>query len=416
MAVYEYKGYDESGAAVKGMRDADTPRSLRTLLRREGIFLTEYFAGTEKGKSRGRLRSAMSKDVDISRYIPQRISVQEVAVTTRQLATLVGAGIPLVEGLTALVDQVENRRLKRILSTVKQKVNEGTSLADALKEHPKVFTPLFVNMIRAGESSGALDVVLFRLADFTEGQSRLRSKIIGTMMYPLIMILVGVGIMGILFTVVIPRITLIFKQANAQLPLPTRVLIGSSEIGREYWWLLLLIALLGGFLLRRWVKTPRGRGAVDRFSLAAPIFGPIVRMLAVGRFARTLGTLLQSGVPLLNALEIVKNIVTNTVLTSAIEDVREAVREGASIADPLRRSKQFPPIVVHMVAIGERSGALEAMLFKIAESYEQQVEIRVNMLTTLLEPLMILLMGGGVGFVVFSILMPILQLNQFVGG
>jgi general secretion pathway protein F len=410
--VYEYRGLDAQGAAARGLREADSPKSLRNALRKDGIFLTEFFAESDKG-GQG-LKVKLSGDVDLSRYLPQRISVQDVAVSTRQLATLLNAGIPLVEALTALVDQVENKALKRVFSTVKQKVNEGTSLADALAEHPKAFSGLFVNMIRAGESSGALDVVLFRLADFTEGQSRLRSKILGTMMYPIIMVFVAIGILGILFTVVIPRITLIFKNANAQLPLPTRMLIGASEMGRNYWWLLLLALLLAALFFRRWAKSARGRAVLDQLSLVAPVFGNIVRMLAVARFARTLGTLLSSGVPLLTALDIVKNVVTNTVLTRAIEDVREAVREGSSIADPLRRSKQFPPIVVHMVAIGERSGALENMLGKVADSYEQQVELRVGMLTTLLEPLMILIMGAGVAFVVFSILMPILQLNQFV--
>lgn len=414
MAVFEYKGFDQGGAAVNGVREADSPKSLRNLLRKEGIFPTDIFAESEDAKG-GKKKSALSRDVDLSRILPQRISVQEVAVATRQMATLIGAGIPLVEALNALVDQVENRALKRIYSAVKQKVNEGSSLADALKEHPKAFSGLYVNMIRAGESSGAMDVVLFRLADFTEGQSRLRSKILGTLMYPIIMVFVMIGIMGILFTVVIPRITLIFKNANAQLPLPTRVLIGSSEVVRDYWWMLAIGVVVLFFLLRRYVRSKNGRIKADRLSLLVPVFGPIVRMLAVARFSRTLGTLLDSGVPLLTALEIVKNVVTNSVLTNAIEDVREAVREGASIADPLRRSKQFPPIVVHMVAIGERSGALEEMLFKVAESYEQQVELRVGMLTTLLEPIMILAMGAGVAFVVFSILMPILQLNQFVG-
>ncbi len=414
MAVFEYKGYDSKGKFVRGMHEADGVKALRIALRKQGIYLSEYY--DERDKKNSSLRGKLSGDVDLSRYFPQRISVQEVAVATRQLATLMNAGIPLVEALAALVDQVESKALKRVLSTVKQKVNEGISLADALAEHPRAFSPLYINMIRAGESSGAMDVVLFRLADFTEGQSRLRSKIMGTMMYPIIMVVVGIGILGILFTVVIPRITLIFKNAKAQLPLPTRMLIASSDIARNYWWLLLLLSIAFFFLARAYLRSDSGRARADAFALKAPIFGVIVRMLAVGRFARTLGTLLSSGVPLLSALDIVKNVVTNTVLTEAIEDVRVAVREGASIAEPLRRSKQFPPIVVHMVAIGERSGALEDMLAKIADSYEQQVELRVNMLTTLLEPLMILIMGGGVGFIVFSVLMPILQLNQFVGG
>jgi general secretion pathway protein F len=342
------------------------------------------------------------------------VSSQDLAIATRQLATLIAAGIPLVEGLTALVDQIEHPRLKRIMGVVKQKVNEGSSLADALAEHPKVFSALYVNMIRAGESSGALDVVLVRLADLTESQAQLRNKIIGAMLYPAIMVVVGIAIVGILFVVVIPKVTKIFDDMNVTLPWTTRILIGVSSFARDYWYLVLILVPAAVFGFRRFIRSPRGRQWWDRAQLRAPIFGELIRMLALSRFAKTLATLLASGVPLLTAMDIVRNIVNNSTLADVIDHARDAIREGESIAAPLKRSGQFPPLVYHMIAIGERSGQLEEMLQNVAKSYEAQVEMRVGALTSLLEPVMIVAMGGGVAFVVFSILMPIMQLNTFV--
>jgi len=297
---------------------------------------------------------------------------------------------------------------------VKQKVNEGASLADALREHPKVFSELYVNMIRAGESSGALDVVLVRLADFTESQALLRNKIIGAMLYPAIMVVVGIAIVGILFVVVIPKVTKIFDDMNVTLPWTTRILIGVSSFARDYWYAVLVAIPALVFGLRRFVRTARGRAWWDRTKLGAPVFGELIRMLSLSRFAKTLATLLASGVPLLTAMDIVRNIVSNTLLADVIDKARDAIREGESIAAPLRRSGQFPPLVYHMIAIGERSGQLEEMLQNVARSYEAQVEMRVGALTSLLEPVMIVAMGGGVAFIVFSILMPIMQLNTFV--
>jgi general secretion pathway protein F len=269
-------------------------------------------------------------------------------------------------------------------------------------------------MIRAGESSGALDVVLVRLADFTEAQAALRNKIIGAMLYPAIMLLVGVGIVGILFIVVIPKVTTIFADMNVTLPWTTQILITTSNFARDYWYLILAGVPLSVWGVRRYVKTARGREWWDRTKLNAPIFGELVRMLSLARFAKTLATLLSSGVPLLAALDIVKNIVNNSILSKVIEDARDAIREGESIAAPLKRSGQFPPLVHHMIAIGEKSGQLEEMLQNVARSYDAQVEVRVSALTSLLEPIMIVGMGVGVAFIVFSILMPIMQLNTFV--
>lgn len=415
MPVFEYTGLTEAGKNVRGLKDAESQKTLRVLLRKDGVFLTEARAADAAEVATGQVKGAgMAREVDVGALFGAGVSAQDLAIATRQLSTLIGAGITLVESLTALVEQVEQPRLKRILGVVKQKVNEGSSLADALADHPKVFSTLYVNMIRAGESSGALDVVLQRLADFTESSAQLRNKLIGAMLYPAIMVLVGIAIVGILFVVVIPKVTKIFEDMNATLPWTTRMLIAVSNFTRDYWYVVLfgVPALIYGAL--RWIKTEKGRAWFDQFQLKVPVMGDLVRMLAISRFAKTLSTLLSSGVQLLVALEIVKNIVSNQVLSKVIGDARDAIREGESIAAPLKRSGQFPPLVHHMIAIGEKSGQLEEMLANVAKSYDAQVEMRIGALTSLLEPVMIVLMGGGVAFVVFSILMPIMQLNTFV--
>ncbi len=412
--MFEYTGLTEAGKNVRGIRDAESSKVLRQILRKDGVYLTDARAA-EAGAVVGEQKTGLSREVDIPAMLGfAGVSSQDLAIATRQLATLIAAGIPLVEALTALVDQIEQPRLKRIMGVVKQKVNEGASLADALREHPKVFSELYVNMIRAGESSGALDVVLVRLADFTESQAQLRNKIIGAMLYPAIMVVVGIAIVGILFVVVIPKVTKIFDDMNVTLPWTTRILIGVSSFARDYWYVVLVAIPALVFGLRRFVRTARGRAWWDRTKLGAPVFGELIRMLSLSRFAKTLATLLASGVPLLTAMDIVRNIVSNTLLADVIDKARDAIREGESIAAPLRRSGQFPPLVYHMIAIGERSGQLEEMLQNVARSYEAQVEMRVGALTSLLEPVMIVAMGGGVAFIVFSILMPIMQLNTFV--
>ena len=408
MPVFAYKALDQSGKNVEGLKEADSPRTLRTVLRRDGLFLTEV-TGEKQAK-------AASPEVNVRRWVGGRVKADDVAVATRQLAVLVNAGIPLVDALTALVEQVDHERLKRVLSAVKQRVNEGSSLADALAQHPKAFSTLYVNMIRAGESSGALDVVLFRLADFTESQARLRSKVLGTLTYPAAMLVIGSVIMGILFTVVIPKITKVFEDTKVVLPWTTRFLIGFSTFVHDWWWAIGLLQIAAVYAFLRWRKTPAGRARWDIWVLDAPIFGPLVRQVAVARFSRTLATLLKSGVPLLTSMDIVRNIVGNTRLAAVIEEARESIKEGESIAAPLKRSGEFPPLVYHMVAIGEKSGELEAMLGNVANAYDSQVETKIAALTSLLEPVMIVVMGVAVAFIVFSILMPILQINTIAGG
>lgn len=407
MPVFEYKGLNTKGKPVKGVQDAENLRALKSVLKGQGIFLTEAFE-ERKGES-----PVQDRDIDLKQLL-SRVKPSDVAVLTRQLATLIRAGIPLVESLDALLDQVEKVKLKRILAQVKEEVREGSSFADALEKHPKVFTRLYVNMVRAGEAAGTLDVVLVRLADFTDSQVKLRSKISSTMAYPAIMTLVGTGIVAFLFVVVIPKVTQILTDLNVTLPLTTQILIGFSAFMADYWWLLLLVVGGGVYGLRRWLNTEQGRDRWDQLILRVPVFGGLTRMMAVSRFTKTLATLLASGVPLLLALEIVKNVLNNTVLQAVVEQARIAIREGEDIAGPLKRSGQFPPMVTHMIAIGERSGQLESMLENVSDAYDNQVENRVNALTALLEPVMIVSMGMVVAFILFSILMPILKISESI--
>jgi len=416
MPVYEYQGINQSGRRVSGVVDADNPRGLRALLGKDGIYLSQYNeAGGGKKKVRGVEQKTASRDIDVKDMLT-RIKLLDVSEMTRQLATLIRAGIPLVESLTAIVEQTENTKLKRILSQIRNSVNEGLSLAQSFGQHPEVFPDLYVNMVRAGESSGTLEIVLARLADFSEAQVKLRSKVTGALMYPAIMMCIAVIIVFAMMIFVIPRITEMFAELGADLPLSTKILIAASTFTGKFWWLIILAFGGSVYAFLRWKETPEGAMAWDRFVLKVPVFGDLTRKIAISRFARTLGTLLASGVPLLTALDIVKNVVANKVLAEVIESARVAIREGESIAAPLKRSKQFPPMVTHMIAIGEKSGELEGMLVNVSESYESQVESRVGALTSILEPIIIVGMGIMVAFLVMSILLPMLKLNQAIRG
>lgn len=407
MPIFEYSGIDSKGKKTAGNVDAENERSARAKLRKMGVFPTTIGIEGKGGGGKG----GLSMQIDVGKFL-QRVKVQDVAVMTRQLATLVGANIPLVDALAALVDQIENPKLRNILAGVRERVIEGSKLSDALRGHPKIFGDLYVNMINAGESSGALEIVLQRLADFTEGQSKLRSKVIGAMIYPAIMSFVGVALMIMLLTFVVPKVTKIFVDMKATLPLPTRMLMGASNAVTDYWYVFVLLVPVAIYGVRRFLNTPGGRAWWDKKLLTLPLFGKLNKMVIVSRFTRTLSTLLSSGVPLLTAMDIVRNIITNTRLRAVIEQTRDNVREGQSVADPLRRSGEFPPLVTHMISIGEKTGELEKMLERIADTYDAEVDNTVSTLTTLLEPIMILVMAGIVSFIVMSILLPIIKLNQ----
>lgn len=397
-----------NGKTISGIVDADSAKAARAKLRRDGMFPTEIAEVSEEKGLRGK---GLSMEIDI-KSLRGKVGIQDLAMTVRQLATMAGAGIPLVESIGALSNQVEDVVLKKTLSQVRDKVNEGSSLANALKDFPKIFTPLFVNMVSAGENSGTLDIVLSRLADFTESQMQLRQKIRSAMIYPIMMAIIGSGIVSYLVAFVIPKITKIFEGMDKALPAVTVALLSVSLFIKSYWYLIILMIAGMVYGLRRWRATERGRELSDRFLLKLPIYGKLLLKIAVARFVRTLGTLLKSGVPIMSALEIVKNVVNNKVLEKAIENARENVKEGEAIAKPLERSGIFPPVVIHMIHVGESTGELENMLFRVADAYEVEVETTINGLTAIFEPIMLLAMAGLVGFAVIAILLPIMDMTS----
>jgi general secretion pathway protein F len=419
--VYTWKGLNAAGKAVAGTKDADSPKGLRLVLRRDGVFVTEHREMLAKGGAKAAVSAGASgekvpfwkREIDLGGLMA-RVRPQEVAVFTRQLATLLRAGIPLAEALAALSEQSDNKKFEVVLTGVRQKVNEGSSLAETLAQHPDIFPDLYTNMVRSGEAAGNLDAVLARLADFLDAQHQLRSKVSSAMTYPIIMTVLGSGVMGLLMVVVVPKITSIFEDVGKALPWNTALLIFLSDLIGGYWWLL---AILGGgayWGFKRWVAKPKGRAKVDSLKLRLPLLGPLVRYVGVARFSRTLATMLAAGVPVLTALEIVKRVLNNVVLEKVVDQARDAIREGESIAAPLRRSQQFPSMMVHMVAVGERSGQLESMLENVAIAYERDVDGKVARLTTVLSPLLIVTMAIAVAFIVFSVLQPILDMQDFV--
>ena len=421
MSLYAWKGLDAAGKTVGGTRDADGGKALRQALRKDGIFITELSEVLGTGGKAAKASVAagnkpkgfLKREVNFSQMM-ERVRPQEIAVLTRQIGTLLAAGIPLAETLSALSEQSDNKKLERVLAGIRQKVNEGTSLADTLAEHPALFSDLFINMVRSGEAAGNLDAVLLRLAAFLDAQIALQSKVSGALTYPIIMMILGSLVMGVLLVVVVPQITSVFEDMGKALPWNTQLLIFVSGGIGSYWWLIIPLGIGGFFGFRRWSRTPKGRNLLDRVKLRAWVVGPLIRFVGVARFSRTLATMMAAGVPVLTALEITKKVLNNTVLEKVVESARDAIREGESIAVTLRKSGQFPSMMVHMVAVGERSGQLETMLENVASAYEREVDGKVARLTTILSPAIIVTMALVVVFVVFSILTPILDMQNFV--
>ena len=416
MPMYAFKGVSPSGKSINGVRDAVSPKTLRQVLRKDGVLVTsfELSKGGKNAKDANRKKGGMSRDVDLGGLIGG-VKKTEIAAFTRQMSTLLKSGIPLAEALGALVEQVTNLRFKTPLSEVRTNVNEGMSLADALAKHPKLFDELFISMVRAGEIAGNLDEVLTRLADFLENAQKLKSKVQGAMIYPLVMLFVGVGIMAVLMIKVIPEITQMFTSQGKTLPWNTRLLIWTSGfLGKNILWLTLgLIVSVIVFL--KWSSSKDGKLIWHRFVLSLPVLGQLIRTINVGRFSRTLGTMLQAGVPMLRSLDTAKMIMGNVILQRAIDDAKKAVTEGESLAQTLKKSGQFPATMIHMVAVGEKAGQLEQMLERVATTYEAEVDTKLGRFTALLEPMMLVFMGGAVAFIVFSILQPIMDLGQLSG-
>lgn len=404
MAVYEYKGVSAEGRDLKGAIDAETIKAAGAKLKRLGIFPTEIIEERHK---------RLGKEIDFFRLF-ERVRLQDIAILTRQAATLTNAGIPIVDALNAIAEQEEKVELKGIISGIREKVREGSSFAEALKGYPKHFSGLYVNMIMAGEASGALDAVLMRLADFLDNQIKMRNRIRAILAYPLLMTVVGIGVLSFIFIYVLPKVTRVFEDMRQTLPLLTRVLISLSNFMRGYWWLIILLIAGAVFYIRRRLRTPEGRMRFDGLIIRLPVFGKLFRIIAVSRFTRTLGTLLKNGVPAILSFDIVKNVVNNMVIAKAIEDARESIREGESIAEPLKRSGLFPSVVTHMIAVGEKSGELEDMLLKVSDAYDNEVETSIMRMTSLLEPAIIIVMGLIVAIIVIAILLPIMEMSTVI--
>jgi general secretion pathway protein F len=406
MPVFEYRGLNQAGKNVKGSIDIDNARSARARLKKDGIYVIDL---KDKGKAAVKITKGKAA-------VPnKKVGVQDLSLMTRQLATLLKSNIPLVEALNASADQVENPVLKDALGDIKNMVNEGTSFHKAIAKYPKIFTNIFVSMSEAGEMSGTLDSILIRLAEFLEAQNELRSKVQSAMMYPILMTGMTTLMLGGLFVYVIPKISSIFEQAELKLPWYTQVIIGISDFLVNYWVILFAATFGISILFRNWKSTPAGSAQWDKFLLKVPVLGKMVRMIAVSRFTRTLSTLLRGGVPMLMAMDIVRNVVDNAVLAKAITEARDNISEGETISGPLKKSGEFPPIVIHMINIGEKTGELENMLTQVSDSYDFQVKNSIQGLTSLMEPIMIVFMGIVVGIIVFAIMIPIFEMTNIAG-
>ena len=409
MPVYEYTALDAKGKMTSGIIDADGARTARQKLRASGIFPVDVKETQEKETT----EIKTTRVANLSRYL-RRVKPAEIAIMTRQLSTLITAGFPLVSAIDALVPQTKSHRLKTVLAQVKDAIVEGQSFAQALSQYPKVFTPIYINMVRAGETSGTLEIVLERLADITEKQQDLTNRIQTALAYPLFMCVIGTIVLFVLLTYIVPSITAIFLDMGQALPTPTRLLIFLSNFFKSFWWIILIVVVGAGVALHRTKKTDRGRYAYDKTILALPVLGVLARKLAVARFTRTLSSLLENGVSMLIALDIVKNIAGNVLLSGAVEKAAQEVGKGQALWAALNEGQVFPQLAIQMIQVGEQSGELEGMLNKIADVFEKEVENSVMRLTSYLEPVMILAMGCIVGFIVLSICLPIFEMNQLI--
>jgi len=407
MSVFEYIALDAHGRRRKGFVDAPGLAAARQKLREDNVYPIEI--NQTEAKKETALAGALKIDIF------ERVSAGEVSTFTRQLSTLLGAGMPLVPSLTILMKQSKNDLLKKALAQIREQVTEGKSLTDSMSAFPRIFPPFYLNMVRAGEASGTINLVLERLADFSENQQQLMNKLRSALAYPIIMFFMGTAVIFLLMTFVVPKITGIFEDMNQTLPLITTILITVSNFLKSFWWLILMIIFAAVAALKYGTTgTEAGKRLWDVFKLKIPVFGPINRKIAIARFCRTLATLLQSGVPLLAAMEIVRNIVNNVVIGDAIHQAAKDLEEGQGLSGPLTRSGMFPPLVTEMIAVGEQSGTLENMLNRIAIAYENESQSDITIITSILEPVMILVMGLAVGFIVVSILLPIFEMNQLV--
>ncbi|MFM7143698.1 MAG: type II secretion system inner membrane protein GspF [Alphaproteobacteria bacterium] len=406
MAQFQYRAADGDGKVVEGTIDAADVNAAATRLQERGLIPIKV--GQAAAKRTG-LASISLPNLSLKRRGPKS---RDLLVFTHEMSTLLAAGLPLDRSLSILADLSENPEMKRVVSEILQSVQRGKSLAESLGEHPKVFAPLYVNMVRAGEVGGVLDQVLARLREYLESADELRGEVRSALVYPVILSIVALGSVTILLTYVLPKFATIFSQAGKALPLSTRFLLGLSDGMRNYWWVMLIAIAALAVAFTHWTRTPAGRLRWDGLKLRMLLIGDLLRKLSVARFARTLGTLLRSGVPMLQALDIVRDVSGNVVLSKAIDQVKVGVRGGSGVSAPLGQTGVFPPLALQMISVWEETGRLDEMLVQVADYFDKEVRAQVKRLTSLLEPMLLLVGGVVVAFVVLSMFSAIFSINN----
>lgn len=408
MPVFEYRALTHKGKATRGIIDADTAKDARNQLRSDQVHVTDIKPVKKRhGKGAKEKDSKFKLELTLERGINSR----DLATFTRQFSTLIRSGIQLTDALRALVEQTGDRHFEQVLRNVKEEITTGNNLAEALAKHPKYFSDLYVNMVRAGEASGNLDQVLAQLASYIQKQASLKGKVVAAITYPAIMVVVGTAVVIFLMSYVVPKITQVLTSRNQPLPLVTEVLVVVSNFMAEYWWIMLIAVVGGAFLLKAILATEAGRLRYDTMLLRLPIVGPLFSKQAISRFAVTFSTLLKSGLPALDALKIVSLVVNNARLTQVINDIHGRILEGADIATPIKRSKIFPPMVGYMVSVGEQSGQLEEILDRLSESYEEELDFAIQKVTASIEPIIIVFLAAIVGFIIAAVLLPLLDFS-----
>ena len=408
MPIFEYKAMTTEGGTVGGIVDADSPKDARAKLRREKLLVTTI-KETKSGKGSS-VASRLRKLQGVNS--PNKQRNEQIAAVTRQMASLLASGIPLAESLRAIIEQAPDQQVEGVFRDIRERVTQGMAFGDAVALHPAYFTELYSAMVKAGEASGALDKVLVQLSQYLQAQARLRNRVGAAMMYPMIMVIVGILVVAVLMTVVVPEITQMMEAKGDKLPLPTEILITISKFMQSYW-IFVCLGVIGVSLFWNWlIRTNRGRLAWDKFKLKLPVFGDLLVKQSVARFATTFSTLLRSGVPAIQAIQVTKATLHNRVLTNALQKVHDHIVEGADIATPIRVSGVFPPVVSYMVAVGEQAGNLETVLEQVAETYDEEVEIATQKMTSVIEPLIIVFLALIVSGIIIAIVLPLLELQK----
>jgi type IV pilus assembly protein PilC len=399
--TYDYKVRDRTGNLVTGQLAGDSETLVLQKLRQMGMTPVEV----------KRANAGLKMEINLR---PGRVKLKQVAVFCRQFATMVNSGLPILRALSILADQTESKELAKVLVQARTEVEQGSSLSAAMGKHPKAFNNTFIAMVKAGETGGVLDTVLLQLADQIEKEVSLRRQIKSAMTYPIVVVCLVVLIMSAMLLFIVPQFETIYASLDSALPLPTTILLAMSRIFTTYWWGVILASVGVAFAFRRYKKTDSGRARIDAIKIRVPVFGPLFHKVAIARFSSTLSMLMRAGVPILQALEIVKDTVNNRVISGAVEDVKTSVREGESIAKPLGKHSVFPPMVVQMMAVGEETGAVDTMLDKVSEFYNSEVTATVEALTSLIEPLLIAIIGGAVGAAVVALYMPMFNIINVI--